>query len=367
MRLLATDSLIPGVELGKSIQNENGQILLGEGIQLSERMIQRLKDLNIPFVYIKDPRTDHIKPGKSISDALRREAVQTIENTFVDIQRKDVFSSSFVIEKASKRFNELIRNIMNEIRGDQDLLTMMADVFTYDNYIFTHSFNVTLYSLAIGMEMQLNQKQVEMLGLGAILHDVGKMLVPPEILMKPGQLTEEEFEEMKKHSEAGFELIRGVKTVPVLVAHGAYQHHERLDGSGYPRGLADDNIHIFGKIIAVADVFDAVTSNRVYRKAMLPHEGLEILYAGAGTQFDTKIVEAFRRAVAIYPNGLGVILSDGRKGVVSRQNVGASDRPVIEILEENELPIIDTYEVDLKTYLHLMITGSDSSDSKVSH
>lgn len=367
MRLLSTDSLIPGVKLGKSIQNENGQILLGVGIQLSERMIERLKDLNIPYVYIEDPRTNHIKPGKSISDALRREAVQTIENTFTDIQSKDVFSSSFVIEKASKRFTELIRNIMNEIRGNQDLLTMMADVFTYDNYIFTHSFNVTLYSLAIGMEMQLNLKQIEMLGLGAILHDVGKMLVPPEILMKPGQLTDKEFEEMKKHSEAGFELIRSVKTVPVLVAHCAYQHHERLDGSGYPRGIAGEDIHMFGRIIAVADVFDAVTSNRVYRKAMLPHEGLEILYAGAGSQFDTKIVEAFRRAVAIYPNGLGVVLSDGRKGVVSRQNVGASDRPVIEILEENGLPIIDTYEVDLKTYLHLMITGSDSAESKVAH
>jgi HD-GYP domain-containing protein (c-di-GMP phosphodiesterase class II) len=365
MRLLSTDSLVPGEKLGKSVQNERGQILLSEGIELSERMIQRLQDLNIPFVYIQDPRTEHIKPGKSISDNLRKEALETIEGTFTDIVNNHSFSSSFVIEKASRRFTELIRHIMNEIRGNQELLTMLADVFTYDNYIFTHSFNVTLYSLAIGMEMKLNQKQMEMLGIGAVLHDVGKMLVPVEILMKPGRLTDDEYEVMKNHAEAGFQLVKNVQTLPLLVAHCAYQHHERMDGSGYPRGLSGDNIHFFGKIIAVADVFDAVTSNRVYRSAMLPHEGLEILYAGSGTQFDKKVVEAFRRAVAIYPNGLGVSLNDGRKGVVSRQNVGFSDRPVIEILEEKGQPITDTYEVDLKTCLHLMITGADTANHKV--
>lgn len=365
MRLWTTESLTPGVRLGKSIRNERGQILLNEGIELNEKLIQRLKELSIPFVYIQDPRTEHIKPGRSISEALRRDAVSTIENTFIELQKKDTLSSSFVIEKAYRRFSGLIRHIMNEIRGNEELLTLLAEVYTYDNYIFTHSMNVTLYSLAIGMELKLTQKQMETLGLGAILHDVGKMLVPVEILMKPGRLTKEEFEEIKKHSEAGFQIIRGVQTVPLLVAHCAYQHHERLDGSGYPRGLTGDDIHYFGKIIAVADVFDAVTSNRVYRSAMLPHEGLEILYSGSGVQFDMKIVEAFRRAVAVYPNGLGVTLNDGRKGIVSRQNVGCSDRPVIEILEENGKTITDTYELDLQSYNHIVITGCDTAPAKV--
>ncbi|MDQ0219667.1 HD-GYP domain-containing protein [Peribacillus cavernae] len=365
MRLLPTDSLIPGVRLGKSIKNERGHILLYEGVKLSERMILRLKELNIPFVYIHDPKTKHINPGKSISERLRKEAIKTIEDTFSDLQNKDFLSNSLVIEKASRRFTGLIRDILIEIRGNQELLTLLADIYTYDNYIFTHSFNVTLYSLAIGTELKLKPKQMETLGLGAILHDVGKILVPVDILMKPGKLTEEEFTEIKKHSETGFQIIRNVHTVPLLVAHCAYQHHERLDGSGYPRGLAGDDIHYFGKIIAVADVFDAVTSNRVYRSALLPHEGLEILYAGSGIQFDRKVVEAFRRAVAIYPNGLGVKLNDGRKGIVSRQNRGCSDRPVIEILEENGQPIADTYEVDLEIYTHLLIADCDTANSKI--
>lgn len=183
--------------------------------------------------------------------------------------------------------------------------------------------------------MTINEKNLEILGLGAILHDVGKMLVPLEILRKPGQLTEKEFEQIRKHADYGFHLIKNVHTVSLLVANCAYQHHERLDGSGYPRGIKGDEIHYFGKIIAVADVFDAVTSNRVYRNAMLPHQGLEVLYAGVGRKFDNTIIEAFRRAVAIYPNGLSVELNDGRKGVVSAQNEGIGDCPMIRILEEN--------------------------------
>lgn len=194
-----------------------------------------------------------------------------------------------MIEKASKQLIELIRNLHSHLKNDTDLLNLLTDVCSYDQYIFTHSLNVTLYSLAIGMHLKLSTKNLETLGLGAILHDVGKMKVPAEILMKPGKLTEEEFEEIKKHSEEGFRILRNVQTIPLLVAHCAFQHHERLNGSGYPRGIKGNEIHEFGKIIAVADVFDAVTSNRVYRQAMLPHEGLEILYAGAGSLFEIKL------------------------------------------------------------------------------
>ena len=286
---------------------------------------------------------------------LRVEAVQTIESTFAQIHINDKLQNSIVVEKAAVRFTQLIRSIMDDLRSNEELLSLLADVYVYDNYIFSHSLNVALYSLALGMELKLNEKQLETLGMGAILHDVGKMLIPFEILGKAGKLTEEEYELVKKHPEYGFQLLKKIHTVSLHVAHCAYQHHERLDGSGYPRGLKDNEIHDLGKIIAVADVFDAVTSNRVYRSAMLPHEGLEILYAGAGTQFEIPIVEAFRRAVAIYPNGLSVVLNDGRKGVVSSQNIGIGDRPIIRIIEEVDQPLQEPYEVDLKSQPQLMI------------
>ena len=123
------------------------------------------------------------------------------------------------------------------------------------------------------------------------------------------------------HPEEGFKLLRKTQAVPLLVAHCAFQHHERLDGKAIQEGFKESKIHDYAKIITVADVFDAVTSNRIYRAAMLPHEGLELLYSGVEKQFDTNIVKAFHKAVAIYPVGITVELNDEQKGVVVKQNV----------------------------------------------
>lgn len=363
MRLLNTELLYPGAILGKTIYNEHGAILVSEGVTLTEKIINRLGNLNINYVYIKDDQTEDIVPVSSISLESRLEAVQTIESTFAQIHMSDKLQNSIVVEKAAVKFTQLIRSIMANLKSNEELFTLLADVYSYDNYIFSHSLNVALYSLAIGIELKLNEKQLETLGLGAIMHDVGKMLIPTEILNKPGKLTDEEYELIKKHPDYGFQILKNIHTVSLHVAHCAYQHHERLDGSGYPRGLVKDEIHYLGRIIAVADVFDAVTSHRVYRSAMLPHEGLEILYAGAGIKFETSMVEAFRRVVAIYPSGLSVELNDGRKGVVARQNVGIGDRPIIRILKESDQPLAKPYEVDLKDLPQLMIVKCMDIDS----
>lgn len=365
MRLVATAKVEPGTKLGKTVRNDKGQILLSEGVELSQKLLRRLLLLGITYIYIKDSLTDDIEYIEVLPERVRREAVQTIETTFKEIHMDTKFKSTFVIEKASQRFKVLIRQLLFELKNNASLLTMLADVYTYDNYIFSHSLHVTMYSLAIGMELKLSQKDLEILGLGAILHDVGKMKIPFEILQKPGKLTEEEYKEIKKHPDEGFEMLRNVPTLSLLVAHCAYQHHERINGSGYPRGIRGDDIHFLAKIIAVADVFDAVTSNRVYREAMLPHHGLEILFAGSGTLFEAKIVEAFRKGVAIYPVGITVILNDGRKGVVSRQNMGISDRPIVRIIEDNGVRV-EAYELDLAKSLTSMIIECDTTFPKKS-
>ncbi|KAB2334755.1 HD-GYP domain-containing protein [Cytobacillus depressus] len=360
MRLVATTSVEAETILAKAIYNEKGQILLNEGIMLKDVMIQRLQDLGISYIFIKEEGTEDIEYKGTLSDPMRREAIQTISATFQEIQNDPQLTSSFVVERASKRFSELIRYLLSEIKGKSELLNLLSEAYTYDNYIFTHSLNVTLYALAIGMELKLTSKELEILGLGALFHDIGKLKVPLDILLKPERLTDNEFESIKQHAEEGFQILRKVHTIPLLVAHCAYQHHERINGTGYPRGLQGSDIHYFGKIIAVADVFDAVTSNRVYRRAMLPSEGVEILYAGSGTLFDQKVVEAFRFAVAIYPVGVSVVLNDGRKGIVSGQNTGLGDRPRIRIMEHNGERGIP-YEIDLKQDLNVVIIGCDTT------
>lgn len=359
MRLVGTKNIKEGATLAKPIFNDCGKVLVNRGVKLEQRVIQRLLDFGVSYVYIEDKHTKDIIVNPTISDQVKMEAMQTIEKSFDAIKKTDSANISMVMEKSTPVFKKLVENVLSELKSHDDLTSIMSDVYLYDNYIFSHSLNVTIYTLALGLELKLPPKQIEILGLGAILHDIGKMTIPLEILMKPGKLTAEEYEIIKNHAEAGFEILRKVQSLPLLVSHCAYQHHERLNGSGYPRGLNEEEIHLFGKIIAVADVFDAITSNRVYHVALLPHEALEILYTGSNRLYDAKIVEAFRRSVVLYPNGLSVKLSNGEQGIVCKQNKGMNERPIIRIVERdgNEIP---PYDLDLKEYHSVVITECDT-------
>jgi putative nucleotidyltransferase with HDIG domain len=359
MRLISTKTLKPKMVLATAVYNLKGQALIHEDVSITERMITRLKELGIQYVYIKDSLSNGIELENSFSSAVKQEAVQKIEETFTQVSKKKLSTNIMALEKSTKQFKSIIDTILTEVKMNSDILTVLTDVYAYDSYIFHHSFNVTLYTLSMGVELKLTQKQLEQLGLGAILHDIGKMLVPEEILLKPGRLTANEFAEIQKHSEYGFNILRQLQTVSLLVAHCAYQHHERLDGSGYPRGIKGNEIHPYAKIIAVADVFDAMTTNRVYKKAMLPHQALEILFAGADTLFDKDVVEAFRRSIAIYPTGMVVDLNDGRKGIVLKQNKNVTERPVLRVFYEDGEELNEPYELDLKNHLDKMIVGFD--------
>ena len=163
------------------------------------------------------------------------------------------------------------------------------------------------------------------------------------------------------HTEYGFEILRKDPSVSLLSAHCALQHHEKLDGTGYPRGLKGDEIHPYGKILAVADVFDALTSNRPYRKAMLPHEAMEILYGETYTHFDPKYVKTFQRSVATYPVGLTVKLNTGETGVVVHYEMGAPNRPTVRVLNDPTGDSVDKpYEIDLAKHPSIMITECDA-------
>lgn len=363
MRLLPTRSMKPGMVLARSIYNDSGRVLLSEGISVTSRMISRLQQLNVTYVYIEDSRTNGIEVPTMISDKVRKEAVKTITDTFKSVEHERALSKWFVMDKSSKTLKSLIQHLLIDMKSNDEVSALLTDVYVHDNYVFTHSLNVTLYALSIGLKLGLSQKDLETLGLGGILHDIGKMLVPNDILFKPGKLSSDEFAEMKRHATYGYDILRNMQSIPLMVAHCAFQHHERLNGSGYPRGIKTDDIHLFGKILAVADVFDAVTSHRIYRSAMLPHEGLEILYAGSGTLYEPAIIEAFRKSVAIYPYGLMITLNDGRKGLVVGQNKDLTERPVIRIVEEEGEDLENPYDLNLKDHLDLAIVDCDRQDN----
>jgi len=226
----------------------------------------------------------------------------------------------------------------------------------YDEYTFYHSVNTTILALLLGMGKGYNQSRLLELGMGVLMHDIGKTSVNVEILNKEGKLTEEEFEEIKKHTTYGYDLIRKNRDFSVNSAHVAFQHHERWTGGGYPRGLCGREIHELGRIAAVADVYDALVSKRAYRDALEPYQAYEYVLFQSGYLFDPEIVKIFSRHVSLYPVGTGVELSNGMRGNVIRQNKGIPDRPVVRTIYRGDEPLLIPVDFDLTKSLNILIS-----------
>jgi putative nucleotidyltransferase with HDIG domain len=361
MRLLALERCKPGLELAKTIYDSKGHVLLAKGYKLTDNVIIRLKQYGVFTVFIKDKYTEGLIDDNDIPFQMKQNALNEIKTSMDSFTDKGILSGRLNPDTI-KSFQNICNVILEELQSNKKALNLLTSVQIFDNYLYNHSFNVMVYSLQLGLYMGLDRKSLELLGLGALLHDIGKLTVPVELLNKPGKLTLEEFELIKTHTTEGYEFLRKQYDIPIIIAHFAFQHHEKIDGSGYPRGITGKDIHPLAKIMTVADVFDAVTSNRSYRKAMLPHKGLEILYVGAGNHFEFELVENFRRAVIMYPIGVTVTLNNGYVGIVVKNNAGLPERPIIRVVEIEGQRLQDekVYDVDLKKSLTVEIINCDA-------
>lgn len=355
MRLISVNVLKEGMVVGRTIWNEAGHPLLHKDVIITSRIVERLRELNIQYLYIDDNISTGISVEETVPPAKRIEAVKNMTKAFTEVKQAKTSQASYVLDQQSKVLGLIVDDILNSVMNSSEVLMILTDAYLYDEYIYQHSFQVTMYSVAIAKELGYRYEDIRLIGIGALLHDIGKLLIPSEILMKPGKFTEEEFEKMKQHARFGFDILRNLHSVSLLVAHCAFQHHERIDGSGYPRGLVDFEIHPFAKVIAVADVFDALTSNRVYRKKMLPSDAISIIMEDRAKKFDARVVDAFLRSVVHYANGTIVLLSDGRRGIVSKQNLVDVARPWVRIFEANDKLLEATYEICLSDHPEVTI------------
>jgi len=360
MRLISIDVLKEGMVLARTIWNEAGHPLLKKDVVINERIIQRLQQLNTHYLYIDDKISEGIEVEETVPTVVRNKTISIIKNSFQSIDGLSPVNASYVLDQQSKAILSIVDELLSVVSGNDEILTILTDAYLFDEYLYQHSFQVTLYSIAIAKELGYSAEDLRIIGIGALLHDIGKLMVPKEILTKPGRLTFDEFETMKQHTRYGFDLLRNLHTISLIVAHCAFQHHERIDGSGYPRGLVDFEIHPFAKIIGVADVFDAVTTSRVYREKMLPSQGLAIVEAGSGTIYDARVVNALKKSVVHYPNGVILKLSDGRRGIVSRQNTLDPAMPLIRIFEEQNQILAATYEINLVDHPTVIIESVEA-------
>lgn len=225
----------------------------------------------------------------------------------------------------------LVEEITNSISRNPGALISLARLKTADDYTYMHSVAVCALMIALARQLGLDEQQTRAAGLAGLLHDMGKAFVPNEVLNKPGKLTDDEFTLIKKHPELGYEaLIQGngaTETVLDVCLH----HHEKTDGSGYPKGLKADGISLFAKMGAVCDVYDAITSNRPYKAGWDPAESLRKMAEWAKGHFDESVFQAFVKSLGIYPIGSLVLLASGRIGVVTEQSEKSLLAPKVKV------------------------------------
>ena len=354
MRLVNTRYVVEGSVLARPVINSSGSILLQAGVRVTTSYIGRLMAMGYDVLFIEDDRLEDVEFHMTITGQTREAAYKTIENVSKYIESGNERSLNASSVQAT------IQQMLNDLLFSSDILGNLTEIQGYDDYTFHHSVNTTIIGLVLGLAAGYTENKLLEFGMGILMHDIGKIMVPEEILNKKAALTEAEFDEIKKHSTYGFDLLRKNKDFSILTAHVAFQHHEKWDGSGYPRGLKGNEIHEYGKLAAIADVYEALTSKRVYRKAIEPNEAYEYIVSQSNKHFDPKVLDIFKKHIAVYPSGSGVLLSNGQRGNVVKQNPAFPNRPLVRALYEKEEPLPAPIDYNLADYPSLMIVAVDN-------
>jgi HD-GYP domain-containing protein (c-di-GMP phosphodiesterase class II) len=323
MKLLAIDAIKSGMYLAKDILSAEGKVLLARGTRLTKAYLRRLKDFDYTHLYVCD--SDEDKELEIIEPISEKTRIQTVKAV------KETLTKALTWQDLNmQQINHLAGVMVDEICGKNDVIFNMMEIKEYDDYTYSHSVNICIISTIIGKLLGLPYARLKKLAVGALLHDLGKIYIERNILAKNSNLTPEEARQMHQHPKLGFDRLRIYPELSILSAHVAYQHHEREDGSGYPRGLSDKEIHPFAKIVAVADSYDAMVSKRPYKKPVFNHIALAEVKAKSPLKYDQKVAIALTWAVAPYPIGSVVLLTNKEKAVVTNTK---RKKTVVQIID----------------------------------
>ncbi|BCJ87026.1 HD-GYP domain-containing protein [Effusibacillus dendaii] len=348
MRYVSIDSVEPGHILARSIYTSDGMALLNVGVQLTVGMLSTLRRLGVTHLYIQDERFADVEMEDVVSEQTRREALASFSMAVQCVQAGKSLSSKAITDATSSMIDEIMRN--------QKVLINLNDIRTKDNEQFLHALQVCTLSTVIGVNLGLPRAQLQELAIGSLLHDIGKCEVPEKEKKQEDAELSGDTNDDKQHTWRGYKRLRKIKEFSITIPHVALQHHEHVDGTGYPRQLSGEDIHRYGKIVAVANFFDNLVAGQgIDGKRMMPHEATEYLMGFAGKRFDLETVIGFLRCIAIYPNGTSVKLSTGQVGVVVGQHTGLPARPIVRVFTKDS----DDHEVkelDLAKETTLFIT-----------
>lgn len=321
MKRVSLDNVQQGEYLARPIYSSDGRVLLAKDVQLAVGLLSRLRHMGVTTLYIHDEQLKDIEIEEAVTEETKRKTVQALSNSFQYIQEgKKDFTTKEISQSAS--------SIIDDILANPEVLTSAAEIRTKDNDIYIHSVNVCIISILMATKLNVSRSKLEELAIGALLHDMGKITPVPKV--QPPH--DEEEGDPNHHSWLGFNYLRKKRELSMLSSHVALQHHENIDGTGQPRGIEGNDIHLYAKIVAVANYFDRLIAP-IDGESVPPYIACERIMGLTNIRFDHEIVWQFLRSIAFYPTGSQVKLSNGEVGVVVGQNTGLPQRPVIRIFQ----------------------------------
>lgn len=351
-----------------SIFTKNKDVnIKSEGYILKESSIEQLKKSHVNYVVIDPSRTkqdeeknkDNIATSEVISPKKAIKESTTSLDTEIKTANKLYHNAKVLQEKIlhditlnkvidTAAVQESTNAIVDSIFRNQDALSCMSRLRFKGDYLVEHSLNVSILMTILCKHMNIERKVMEELALGAFLHDIGKVLIPDNILNKPGGFAKEEYEIMKTHVLLGVKVLEDTPNLPDIVMSVVKEHHERLDGKGYPYKLAAKDISVYGRMIAIVDSYDAMTAERVYKAGMHPIKAFKILISESPNSYDKALVEQFIQCLGLYPIGTLVKLNSGKVGLISRLNKNKPLKPFVRVFYNTRLnQVITMEELDL--------------------
>lgn len=364
-RLVPLRKIKIGSTVNCDIIAQNGTLLIRKGNVLSEELITRLEKMGVVLVMIQLGAVQ--LEGEDIVDTDETPEVNENSDNIDDYKEEFALKEDFeegkraLLEKDVDKAHEVASNMTKKLVDSVSVKKELNELKFGTEGVITHTLNVAVLAGAIGVENKFPYEQVELLVVGGMLHDMGKLFIAPEILNKNGRLTDEEYAIMKNHTTEGYRKLMENKSLDPRIARIALEHHENNDGSGYPNRLISCQTLFESRIIHVVDVYEAMTARRCYKDPMLPGDVMEFVMGRYATMFDPKAMDLFLRTVPAYKRGDMVKLSDGSRCRVLESNTLNSLRPIVINLDTGK--IYDLYRE--KEYFSLVITEMISEQGKV--
>ncbi|MCX7773323.1 MAG: HD-GYP domain-containing protein [Clostridia bacterium] len=349
MRLIGIDQIIGSEVLARPIFDLDGRKLLNAGVSLRPAIVQKLHEKGISSVYIEDELSEGIEVTGLLAEETKNRAKLIVREEMQRLAyKKDINFSNM---------NSVVDNILDEILSRRIDMVSVHDIRMQDEQIFAHSVNVCVMAIALATKLSLPISKIKSIAMGALMHDIGKALLPPGLVSKSDDLTPKELEELKKHPVLGYNIIKDNNEASATTKIAVLMHHEHINGSGYPMGLAGDKIHYSARILTICDEFDTAINDKQNKNALQTTDAVEYLIGASGHVFDKAMVDEFIKVIPIYAEGSIVLLSNGNFAIVIKNNPINLTRPIVRVFynPKTKTRYDKTFVLDLREELSIKI------------